>query len=164
MALVNLEPLCARYGMHLVDQEKLSGYASKLPDREHTIAELKAIKLTDKENIITKALGVLVENGIYAMTVFLMTCNKPLYGGFLLCELAALLADKDAALLADKDAALLPDKKWENKDGLLELLKAMRSLTEDLPRLLLARRMLEGALTFARYHCKALKRLDGVAS
>ena len=141
MALVNLEPLCARHGMYLVGLEKFSK---------------QDIKLTDRENVITKALGVLVENGIYAMTVFLMTSNKPKYDEFVLCGLAA--------LLADKDAALLPDKKWENKDGLLELLDAMRSLTEDLPRLLLARRILEGALTFARYHCKALKRLDGVAS
>lgn len=141
MALVNLEPLCARHGMHLVGLEKFSK---------------QDIKLTDRENVITKALGVLVENGIYAMTVFLMTSNKPKYDEFVLRGLAA--------LLADKDAALLPDKKWENKDGLLELLDAMRSLTEDLPRLLLARRILEGALTFARYHCKALKRLDGVAS
>lgn len=141
MALVNLEPLCARYGMYLVGLEQFSK---------------QDIKLTDRENVITKALGVLVENGIYAMTVFLMTSNKPKYDEFVLRGLAA--------LLADKDAALLPDKKWENKDGLLELLDAMRSLTEDLPRLLLARRMLEGALTFARYHCKALKRLDGVAS
>ena len=141
MALVNLEPLCARHGMYLVGLEKFSK---------------QDIKLTDRENVITKALSVLVENGIYAMTVFLMTSNKPKYDEFVLRGLAA--------LLADKDAALLPDKKWENKDGLLELLDAMRSLTEDLPRLLLARRILEGALTFARYHCKALKRLEGVAS
>ena len=141
MALVNLDPRCARTGLDLVCLQKFSK---------------QDIKLTDRENVITKALGVLVENGIYAMTVFLMTSNKPKYDEFVLRGLAA--------LLADKDAALLPDKKWESKDGLLELLDAMRSLTEDLPRLLLARRILEGALTFARYHCKALKRLDGVAS
>lgn len=137
MALVNLEPLCARHGMNLVgdDDPKANG-----------------TKRTDRENVITKALGVLVENGIYAMTIFLMTCNKPKYGEFVLQRLAA--------LLADKDAALLPDKKWESKAGLLELLEAMRRLTEDLPRLLLARKVLEGALTFARYHCKALNRLE----
>ena len=99
---------------------------------------------------------MLVENGIYAMTVFLMTCNKPKYGKHLLWRLAALLADRDAALLQEKQY-----QQWQEKDDLLELLNAMRTLTEDLPRLLLARKILEGALTFARYHCKALNRLEG---
>lgn len=138
MALVNLEPICARHGMYLVGED---------------IPEVKAIKLADRENVITRALGVLVENGIYAMTVFLMSSNKPKYDEFVLRGLAA--------LLADKDVALLPDRGWKEKSGLRELLEAMRGITEDLPRLLLARKIMEGALTFARYHCKALKRLEG---
>ena len=44
MGVVNLESICARYGMMLAD----SGQD----------------KMTDKENIVTKALGVLVQNGI----------------------------------------------------------------------------------------------------
>lgn len=136
MGVVNLESVCARYGMVLAD----SGQD----------------KLTDKENIVTKALGVLVQNGIYAMTVFLMTCNKPKYGEVVLRTLAA--------LLSNKGVDLLPDRQWQDRNGLVELLQAMRGITEDLPRLLLARKVLEGALTFARYHCKALNRLKGEAS
>lgn len=136
MGVVNLESICARYGMMLAD----SGQD----------------KMTDKENIVTKALGVLVQNGIYAMTVFLMTCNKPKYGENVLRTLAA--------LLADKGVGLLPDRQWQDRDGLVELLQTMREITEELPRLLLARKMLEGTLTFARYHCKALNRLNGEAS
>lgn len=85
MGVVNLESICARYGMMLTD----SGQD----------------KMTDKENIVTKALGVLVQNGIYAMTVFLMTCNKPKYGENVLRTLAA--------LLADKGVGLLPDRQWQ---------------------------------------------------
>lgn len=136
MAFVNLEPLCARYGMNLLGTD---------------VPKVSDIKLTDKENVITKALGVLVENGIYAMTVFLMTSNKPAYDKFVLQKLAA--------LLSDKDIALLPEKNWEQV-ALLELLEDMRGITEELPRLLLARRVLEGTLSFARYHCKALSRLE----
>ena len=136
MGVVNLESVCARYGMVLAD----SGQD----------------KLTDKENIVTKALGVLVQNGIYAMTVFLMTCNKPKYGEVVLRTLAA--------LLSNQGVDLLPDRQWQDRNGLVELLQAMRGITEDLPRLLLARKVLEGALTFARYHCKALNRLEGEAS
>lgn len=142
MAVTNLEPLCARYGMELVSPTdgKMAGITERT-------------KLTDRENVVTRALGVLVENGIYAMTVYLMTCNKSDYGVCVLRQLAR--------LLADREAALLPDKNWEHQEGLLELLKEMRGITEDLSRLLLARRLLEGALTFARYHCKSLGRDAG---
>lgn len=139
MALINLEPLCARHGLYIVGEDDAAG-----------------IKRSDKKNVITKALGVLVENGIYAMTVFLLTCNNPEYGEYVLRRLAG--------LLADKDVALLPEKQWLKKEGLLELLENMRVLTEDLPRLLLARKIMEGALTFARYHCKALSRMEGKQS
>ena len=43
---------------------------------------------------------------------------------------------------------------------MLRLLDAMRGVTEQLETLFMARRVLEGALTFARYHCKALKSIQ----
>ena len=134
MAAFNLEPVCARYGMDLV-----------------TLYKDEDTKTADKENIVTKALDVLVENGVYAMTVFLLTCNKDKFGLHVLNSLAALLADEKVNLLSKKD---LPP--GDGRESMLARLTAMRRLTEDMETLFMARRVLEGALTFARYHCKAL--------
>ncbi|HIW00398.1 MAG TPA: hypothetical protein H9894_04340 [Candidatus Desulfovibrio intestinipullorum] len=137
MNIVNLEPLCASYGMILVEEGAVAA----------------STKATDRENVITKALGVLVEKGIYAMTIFLMTSNCPDYSKHVLRKLAALLADDKIRLLPQN---------WQKGTGdLLPLLEGMRTITEELPRLLLARKVLEETLTFARYHCKALSRLQG---
>lgn len=143
MGVINLEPICAEYGMDLVDKRGEND-------------------LADCENIINKALGVLVENGIYAMTVFFMTCNKPKYGDIALKNLVTLLADDKVALLPKKLTMLLADNKVtlrpgeKEKEEIVQLLLAIRSLTTDLHKLLLARKVLEETLTFARYHCKAL--------
>ncbi|WP_294559572.1 hypothetical protein [uncultured Mailhella sp.] len=137
MAAFNLEPVCARYGMDLV-----------------TLYKDEKTGLDDRENIVTKALDVLVENGVYAMTVFLLTCNKDKFGLHVLKSLASLLADDKVNLISKKDVP-----PGMGREGMLELLTAMRRLTEDMETLFMARRVLEGALTFARYHCKALSRL-----
>ena len=147
MNIVNLEPLCASYGMKIVD--------------EYPAATL--IKTTDRENVITKALGVLVEKGIFAMTVFLMTDKQKDYGKHVLVTLATMLADDRLELLPKnwmKNDDLPTD--WQRRsrgDELLPLLEGMRKITEELPRLLLARKVLEETLTFARYHCKAVRKL-----
>lgn len=130
MAVINLEPLCAKYGMDAINDPT---------------------DLDDKENVVTKALGVLVENGIYAMTVFLISNTKSKKNcEHILQTLAKSLADQDIKLLAKAD--------W-SKDEFFELLEAMRGITNDLPKLLLARRVLEATLTFARYQAKAYKRI-----
>ncbi len=130
--IVNLEPLCAEYGMKLVDT------------RRQTNPETA---VTDCENVINKALGILVENGFYAMSVFLLSCNKPDYGREVLRTLMDMLCDPRAALLS---GGLVDDVQTS--------LALLRNLTEDLPRLMLARRLGENALIFGRYHCKALSR------
>ncbi len=131
--LFNLEPFCADYGMRLV-----------------TIDERDA-KLEERENIINKALGILVENGLYAMSVFLLSCNKEKYGKHVLKTLLAMCTDSSlpAPLLAK---ANLNDAEAQ--------LKAVRSITISLDKLILARKMMDQALTFGRYHCKALKKAE----
>ena len=138
MAAFNLEPVCARYGMDLV-----------------TLYKDEKTGLDDRENIVTKALGVLVENGVYAMTVFLLTCNKDKFGLHVLTSLTSLLTDDKVHLISKKDVP-----PGAGRESMLARLTAMRRLTEDMETLFMARRVLEGALTFARYHCKALKRLE----
>ena len=137
MAAFNLEPVCARYGMDLV-----------------TLYKDEKTGLDDRENIVTKALDVLVENGVYAMTVFLLTCNKDKFGLHVLTSLISLLTDDKVHLISKKDVP-----PGAGRESMLARLTAMRRLTEDMETLFMARRVLEGALTFARYHCKALSRL-----
>ena len=137
MAAFNLEPVCARYGMDLV-----------------TLYKDEKTGLDDRENIVTKALDVLVENGVYAMTVFLLTCNKKEFGMHVLTRLISLLTDDKVHLISKKDVP-----PGAGRESMLARLTAMRRLTEDMETLFMARRVLEGALTFARYHCKALSRL-----
>ena len=137
MAAFNLAPVCARYGMDLV-----------------TLYKDEKTGLDDRENIVTKALDVLVENGVYAMTVFLLTCNKKEFGLHVLTSLISLLTDDKVHLISKKDVP-----PGAGRESMLARLTAMRRLTEDMETLFMARRVLEGALTFARYHCKALSRL-----
>ncbi|MBQ7456495.1 MAG: hypothetical protein IJS54_02635 [Desulfovibrio sp.] len=126
--LINLESICADYGFQM--------------------AEADSLDPKDKENVITKALGVLAENGFYALSVFLLSINQKTqakYGEKVEEILIDMLTSPSLALLTTKhrDIKALPD---------------LRTITEDLPRLILARRVTEQALTFARYHCKALGR------
>lgn len=125
--LVNLETICAHYGFDM--------------------AEAGDLDMTDKENVITKALGVLAENGFYALNVFLLSINQTkqrAYGGEIEEVLLKMLRSKELALLSSS-----------NRSG-VQALQDLRDITADLPRLILARRVTEQALTFARYHCKAM--------
>ena len=65
--MASLEPICAEYGHKMI----ISGNDPKL---------------TDQENVITRALGVMAENGLYAMCVFLLSCNKKEYGKIVLTQ------------------------------------------------------------------------------
>ena len=128
-AYINLEPLCAEYGMKMVQRGD----------------NVKGTKSTDWENVINRALGVLAENGFYAMNVYLLSISKEklnAYGQEVYDVLLSLLSDKRLGVIK-------PGKKG------IDALADMRGITEDLPTLVLARRVTEQALTFARYHCKA---------
>lgn len=128
MDIVNLEPICAKWGMKIIE-----------------IKGGEQVKDKDKENVVTKALGVLVENGIYAMALFLLTCHKKKYGKKVLKK--ALLP-----LWKEKGIEIVPgDTKEEDK----AVLKAIQELSKDLSRLILAKKITEQTLTFARYHAKA---------
>ena len=127
MAYTNLEPLCAEYGMRFVDCDN--------------------IDVEKKENVINKALGVLVENGFYAMSVFLLSINQKEqkeYGKKVFDKLMDMLMDERLSLTGSKSRGT-------------EALKDIREITENLTDLILARKVTEQALTFARYHCKAVK-------
>ena len=125
--IVNLEPICAKYGRKIITKDD-------------------GIKIKDQENIINKALGVLAENGLYAMAVFLLSCHKKEYGKKVLTDFLYELWSNNKVQLIDK-------KNFQNDPA--ELLTAVRKITESLPKLILARKVTEQALIFARYHAKA---------
>jgi hypothetical protein len=125
--IVNLEPICAKYGRKIIIKDN-------------------KIKIKDQENIINKALGVLAENGLYAMAVFLLSCHKKEYGKKVLTDFLYELWSNNKVQLIDK-------KNFQNDPA--ELLTAVRKITESLPKLILARKVTEQALIFARYHAKA---------
>ena len=122
--MINLEPLCAEYGMKLVDVNRVN----------------------DCKNVINKGLGILVENGFYALAVFLLSCKEKDYGKEVLRILMEMLCDERIGLMKSHFSNIVESD-----------LGAIREVTEDLPRLMLARRLAENALTFGRYHCKAIK-------
>lgn len=120
--MLNLEPICARFGRRIIDGREA---------------------LKDQENTITKALGVLAENGIYAMCVFLLTCKEENYGRRVLTiHLAGLWQELGLINCGQHNAAAM-------------LTQVGETIANDLPRLILARKVTENALVFARYHAKA---------
>jgi hypothetical protein len=97
----------------------------------------------DTENSITKALGVLEEQGVYALFLYLHAREKQ-WGKTTSKELAAFLREQPS-----KQGALL----GTNTSN--EPFDAIQALAGDLDKLLFARDLLHRALVYARYHAKA---------
>jgi hypothetical protein len=159
MSKLNLDQQCARFG-HDMCQAVSGVYQGKE-------------KKTKTENLITKSLGVLQEDGVYAFFLYLAAQaksidekngKKPKRGqgerdgkGGKDEKAAAALASKATDLLCDEQVTLLqlptPNRKIRET---LEAICAEDGLADRLDDLLLAKRLLEQALTYARYHAKAL--------
>jgi len=121
MSQLNLDQLAAQYAQEIVKQ----GGA-------------------DIENPVTKALGVLQEQGVYACILYLLankhhTILTPLYG--LLKELPGVAK-----------SGKIPDEKTDSKD----ILKFYSdTICADLDTLLLVKDLYEQTLIYARYGAKA---------
>lgn len=95
----------------------------------------------ESENIIRKALGVLKEDGIYAMFLWIETKNKRLRE-----KLTSLLNEP----IIKKN--LLNDSEFpDNFKGLTEKLK---DIAQDIDKLLFLKKILERTLIYALYHSK----------
>lgn len=90
------------------------------------------------ETILTKSLGVLQEDGIYAFFLYLRAKNKPVHN---------VLEQKIKMILG-----LLPGDVNVDRPGF----EVAGDICEDLDKLLLAKELLERTLVYARYHCKTL--------
>ncbi len=118
--------------MNISPQQNLDYLAAK-----HAQEIVKALSDTPKkaENSLTKTLGVLQENGVYACFLYLRARED--HSGKIIEQMRALLE-----ALGIKN---------EPKDNL----EYARQLTADLPTLLLAKEALEQMLIYARYGAKA---------
>lgn len=124
MSTVNLDQLCARYGWQMASQVH------------------KAIG-KQAENHITKSLGVLQEDGVYAFFLYQVSRGSREKPG----------ADK----LVEQARSFLREAGIQAFQNASDPLQAVRDhLANDLDQLLLAKRLLEQALIYARYHARAL--------
>jgi len=104
-----------------------------------TIAEHPSKEL---ENLVTSALAVLEEQGVYALFLFLHS-----KGEISLCKkMYELLKEtpQQAPLLIDRE------DDW----------KSLQQMAEDLDKLLLARDLLRQSLIYARYHARVPKKSE----
>jgi len=129
----NLDQLCTRYGYRIA-------------------VDVYGAMKKAAENHITKSLGVLQEDGVYAFALYQVSRGKQEEEG------AKKLKELAERLLHD---ARVPPFNSNSVPDLLEGLrgdpqKRLKGLAEDLDSLLLAKRLLEQTLIYARYHAKSL--------
>ena len=124
---INLDQLCAEYGYRFAEK------ISRADDFNAQKAEV----------LITKALSVLQEQGLYAFVLF---CESRPSG-----EKAGV---KEIETLAKE---LLKRLNLINDDDFLEELRKDNGLLTRLDDLMLAIQLLEKSLIYARFHAKAMK-------
>jgi len=121
----NLDQLCAQFGWKIADEV------------------YKAIG-KNAENHITKSLGILQEDGVYAFFLYQASRGQREKSG--------------AERLRDQAKELLKQAGIYGFANTSDPLATVRDhLAGDLDQLLLAKRLLEQALIYARYHVKALE-------
>lgn len=121
---INLDRLAAECAQRIID---------------HT----KDKKSSEVDNTVTKALGVLQENGVYACFLYLLAKEK---------ENGSIVIDEMLNLLAGLNFGWT---KPANNDPESVLSHISSKVTVDLERLLLAKETLEQMLIYARYGAKA---------
>lgn len=128
--------------MEILDM-KCAEYGSKI------VSEIdNAAKERNKiETMITKTLGILQEDGIYAFALYSESKSG---GGNTEKKTAKLIYDKTFELLKADKIGILP----ETCDDFLVGIR--QNLATDLDKLFLAKELLERTLVYARYHAKAL--------
>ncbi len=137
MNMQNLDRCCAQYGWQMAEQAK-----------EKLDSDTKG---RNAEILITKSLGVLQENGVYAFFLYLASRSKKEKEG------AEAIKGIAAELLEEVQ---IPNFQLYTADPLLAVRgskeQKVDGLADDLDNLLLVKRLLEQALIYARYHAKAL--------
>jgi len=145
-AQLNLDRLAAKHAQaivrRIVDEEETQ--RDKEPDKKKTKQQLS----NDTDNTVTKALGVLQENGVYACFLYLLAKEK---------ENGKVVAEEMLNLLEGLRFGWRAPKNNGKTDIRAEVVLPFISdtVTENLERLLLAKETLEQMLIYARYGAKA---------
>lgn len=104
------------------------------------------------ERLVTKALGVLQAQGVYAMILFLFSRSSDEASVATTC-IRPQLFQALRGLPGFQDADVPPDK----ADAETALKFYSEKVLDDLPTLFLVRNLYEQVLIYARYHAKALR-------
>ena len=132
--MLNLEPLAALAANEMAGHDPASA--------------------NDAENIITKSLAVLAEQGLYAFGLFLATRRNQ-------HQAPALRINQEARRLLQSAALVTPEQmRAPDMPSFYRSLTAAQpgeSPSEALRRILLSKQLLETTLTYGRYAAKALK-------
>lgn len=141
-SIVNLDNLSAQHAQRVIHRSTKRVEDDPLSCRETA---------TDVDNLVTKALGVLQENGLYAFALYLLSRkdkDRPV---------AVIVTDETFNLLAS-----MGQEGWErpsSEDALApqQILEYLtdKIISEDLERVILAKETVEQMLIYARYGAKA---------
>lgn len=121
-------------------------------------------KKTELENWITKALGILQENGVYAMALYLLSQSekeRPLTRDVILKNLLNLFTDDSLGSLRLKADVENFGTKLSPK---MVLQFFSDKICDDLDRLLLVKSLYEQVLIYARYGAKALEKVQEITT
>jgi len=103
----------------------------------------------DKENLATKGLGILLENGPYGLILYLETQSN---GG-----IASHYKEQLLALCREELLASYLGGKVSPVADFQQITRWLKDLAKNLDRYLFIKRLWQQALTYARYHAKARK-------
>lgn len=106
---------------------------------KRSILQIGANDQKDAEGSITKALGVLQEDGIYAFYLYLASKKK-----------------QGVYCVLERETKKLLKNPFPDLDTNRSGCQFARDIISDLDRLLLAKEILERVLIYARYHAKAM--------
>jgi len=137
----NLDYLAAKHAQQIIRRVVEKEETQK--DKEEGKKKSKQQLASDVDNTVTKALGVLQENGVYACFLYLLAKEKE-NGNVVVEEMLNLLDKLNFGW----------GKPVENS-GASVLKHIAEKVTVDLERLLLAKETLEQMLIYARYGAKA---------
>ena len=151
----------------LLGEDKGHGHTCK-PPRKGAAGEVTA---QDSDNLVTKALGVIAESGVFACGLFLLSKSGNKVGWTELKgdEVAACCTISSLLLLAESPSWKVVQPAWtgakldaerinERKRAIIAHLVKISSL--GLPELLLIRQVWEQTLTYARYMMRSLREKD----
>lgn len=127
--MINLDYICMEYGQK--------------------IGTVKKEEVKKRETNLRKALGILKEDGVYAMFLWLQKEDNTIVE-----EITKFLNSNNkitTLFLSNED-------KFSNSSDFLNLCKNLQEIAQDLNKLLLLKKLLERTLTYALYHVKILNK------